>query len=120
MLGLAYEQKSMFEEAIAEFQKAIALSGGTALPIALLGHAYATSQKKDEALKVLDKLHELSKRGYVSSYRIAAIYAGLEEIIRESWAGIDYSLVRDTAFAPASFSSTIKTWHSVSPTFSPA
>jgi tetratricopeptide (TPR) repeat protein len=69
----------MFEESIAEFQKAIALSGGTALPIALLGHAYAMSGKKDEALKVLDELHELSKRGYVSSYRIAAIYAGLQE-----------------------------------------
>jgi len=69
----------MFEESIVEFQKAVALSGGTPLPIALLGRAYAVSGKKDEALKVLDKLNELSKRGYVSSYRIAAIYAGLHE-----------------------------------------
>jgi len=79
MLGLAYEQKSMFEESIVEFQKAVALSGGTPLPIALLGRAYAVSGKKDEALKVLDELNELSKSGYTSSYRIAAIYAGLEE-----------------------------------------
>jgi DNA-binding SARP family transcriptional activator len=79
MLGLAYEQKSMFDESIAEFQTAIALSGGSALPIALLGHAYAMSGKKDEALKVLNELHELSKRGYISSYRVAAIYFGLRE-----------------------------------------
>jgi len=79
MLGLAYEQKSMFDESIAEFQKAVALSGGSALPMALLGHAYAMAEQKGEALKVLDELNELSKRVYVSSYRIAAIYACLEE-----------------------------------------
>jgi len=79
MRGLAYEQKSMFKEAIAEFQKAVALSGGAALPIALLGHAYAISRRKDEAQKVLAELNQLSKHVYISSYRIAAIYAGLEE-----------------------------------------
>src|SRR6202011_163935 len=60
----------------------VALSGGTTLPIALLGHAYAMSRKKDEALKVLEELNKRSKAGYVSSYRIAAIYAGLEETKR--------------------------------------
>jgi DNA-binding SARP family transcriptional activator len=79
MLGLAYEQKSMFKESIAEFQKAVTLSGGSPLPTVLLGHAYAMAQQKDAALKVLDDLNELSKRVYVSSYRIAAIYACLAE-----------------------------------------
>ena len=61
------------------FKKAVTLSVGSALPTVLLGHAYAMAQQKDEALKVLDDLHELSKRVYVSSYRIAAIYACLAE-----------------------------------------
>jgi serine/threonine protein kinase/tetratricopeptide (TPR) repeat protein len=78
-LGLAYEQQEMVPEAIAEFRKAITLSGGSALTTALLGHAYAVSGKAGEALKVLDELRELSKRRYVSSYRVAAIYVGLGE-----------------------------------------
>jgi len=91
MLGLAYEQKSMFEESITEFQKAVALSGGSALPIALLGHAYAMAQQKGDALKVLDDLNELSKHGYTSSYRIAAIYACLEETRQAfEWLGRAY------------------------------
>ena len=81
-LGLAYEQKAMYEEAIAEFQKAIALSGGSAQAVVLLGHAYAVSGRRTEALKVLDELRELSKRKYVSSYRVAAIHLGLGEMER--------------------------------------
>jgi len=81
-LGLAYEQKAMYEEAIAEFQKAIALSGGSAQAVVLLGHAYAVSGRRKEALKVLGELNELSKRRYVSSYRVAAIHLGLGETER--------------------------------------
>ena len=81
-LGLAYEQKAMYEEAIAEFQKAIALSGGSAQAVVLLGHAYAVSGRQQEALQVLDELRELSKRRYVSSYRVAAIHLGLGETER--------------------------------------
>ena len=78
-LGLAYEQKEMYEEAIKEFYKAIALSGGSAQALVLLGHTYAVSGRRGEALKVLDELGELSKRRYVSSYRVAAIHLGLED-----------------------------------------
>jgi DNA-binding SARP family transcriptional activator len=78
-LGLAYEQKAMYEEAIEEFLKAITLSGGSAQALVLLGHTYAVSGRRGEALKVLDELSELSKRRYVSSYRVAAIHLGLGE-----------------------------------------
>jgi DNA-binding SARP family transcriptional activator/TolB-like protein/Flp pilus assembly protein TadD len=77
MLGLAYEQKEMYREAIMEFQRAVALSGESALPLALLGHAYAISGEESEALKVLNELEELSKRKYVSPYRVGAIHVGL-------------------------------------------
>jgi len=76
-LGLAYEQKQMFDAAIAEFQKSVSLSGGSPLMIAALGHAYAGSQKKQEAIKMVRQLDELAKRRYVSSYEVAAIYVAL-------------------------------------------
>jgi serine/threonine protein kinase/Tol biopolymer transport system component/Tfp pilus assembly protein PilF len=78
-LALAYEQKQMYDEAIARFQRAISLSGRSELPIALLGHAYAVSGRKSEALAVLDQLSQLRKQRYVSAYRIAAIHAGLQD-----------------------------------------
>ena len=45
--ALVYEQKRMYEEAIAGFEKAIALSGRGTLPTSMLGHAYAVSGRKD-------------------------------------------------------------------------
>jgi serine/threonine protein kinase/TolB-like protein/Tfp pilus assembly protein PilF len=74
-LGLTYEQKGRFEEAIGEFQTAISLSrGGVGLPE--LGHVYAVSGKKSEALKVLEKLKSQTP---APSYGIALVYAGLRE-----------------------------------------
>lgn len=74
--GLAYEQKGMYREAIDEFQKGVKVSGSP-LMLALLGHAYAASGQKVEAQRVLSELGDLQGRRYVSSYTVAAIYAGL-------------------------------------------
>lgn len=76
-LGLAYEQKGMFDDAIAEFSKAITLSGDSPLMRAALGHAYAKSKRKGEARVILDELKERSRRRYVASYEVAAIYVAL-------------------------------------------
>jgi serine/threonine-protein kinase len=78
-LGQAFVQKQMHEEAIAEFQKARSLDDSP-VSLALLGHAYAASGKRSEALKVLDELNELSGKGsYVSPYWMAALYTTLGE-----------------------------------------
>ena len=77
-LGFAYEQKGMFEEAIAEFQTAAAAwANGYAL--ASLGHAYAVSGRKQKAQQISAQLTEQSKRGYVSAYDMAVLHAGLGE-----------------------------------------
>ena len=76
-LGLAYEQKGMFKEAIGELQKGSSLSGGEPTTVGALGHAYAASRRKDEAQKVLVELKQLSRRRYVPPYDIAVIYIGL-------------------------------------------
>jgi serine/threonine-protein kinase len=75
-LGLAYEAKGMYPEAIAEFQTGVKLSGSP-LMHALLGHAYAVSGKTAEAKQVLNDLQQLQAQRYVSPYTVAAIYAGL-------------------------------------------
>jgi tetratricopeptide (TPR) repeat protein len=47
--------------------------------VALLGHAYGASGKRDEALRTLDQLKEISEQRYVSAYAFAILYAGLGE-----------------------------------------
>ena len=64
---------------MAEFQKAVTLSGGSALMKAALGHAYAAAGKRTEAERVLGELFESARQRYVSPYQIATVYAGLGE-----------------------------------------
>jgi len=75
-LGLCYEQRGMYPEAIAEHQKVIDL-GAKALGIAGLGRAYAMSGKRNEAQKALVELQELSKQRHVSPGLTGLIYAAL-------------------------------------------
>lgn len=68
----------MNDKATAEAQKARTLSAGDdSLMLAQLGAIYSFSGKSDEAKKVLDKLHQLSKQKYVSPFYMALIYTGL-------------------------------------------
>ncbi len=77
-LGLILEQKGRYPEAIAAFQKAIKLfPGGSSIAEAELAHTYAVSGDREKAQKIIAELQELSKSKYVSSFQIAAIYAGL-------------------------------------------
>jgi TolB-like protein/Flp pilus assembly protein TadD len=78
-LGQAYTQKGMYEEAIAEFQRAIPLIGDDPEAIAALAHVYALSGRTDEARAVLTQLRALSLQRYVSSYDLAIIYVGLDD-----------------------------------------
>ncbi len=76
-LGLAYEQKGLYDAAIAEFKQVFNLSAGKPLAIAALGHAYAVSGKPKEAQTAIAELQELSKQRWVSPGHIAMIYAAL-------------------------------------------
>jgi tetratricopeptide (TPR) repeat protein len=77
--GSAYLGKEMYEEAIAEYHKAVDLSGGWAWAISTLGHAYAVSGKRDQALQLLDVLTERAKHEYVHPGAFAFLYIGLGE-----------------------------------------
>jgi tetratricopeptide (TPR) repeat protein len=80
-LPAAYEQKGMYDEAIAEFKKAIQVKGTNDVGLlrAGIGHIYAVTGKKSEARTVLDELKQLSEQEYVPATSIALIYAGLGE-----------------------------------------
>jgi TolB-like protein/DNA-binding winged helix-turn-helix (wHTH) protein/Tfp pilus assembly protein PilF len=78
--GMVYPEKGMYAEAIAELNKAAPFSERFASNvISLLGYNYALWGKRDEAIKRLDELKELSKRSHVPARDIAIIYTGLGE-----------------------------------------
>jgi serine/threonine protein kinase/Tfp pilus assembly protein PilF len=83
-LGLAYEQKKMYAEAIGSFQRAVELSKtpefseGKPEMLAVLGHAYALAGKKTEATAILEQLKNFTiSQRYVSPYAVALIYVAL-------------------------------------------
>src|SRR5207247_2577156 len=102
ILGEALAAKGAFEQAIEEYRKAHALDDDPWV-LGLLGHAYASSGNKTEALKILDQLKELSTQRYVSAYSFAILYLGLgdkQEALRwleqsyQDRAGSDIGFIR--------------------------
>jgi len=77
-LGMAYELKGSLHEAITEYQNARALNDDPTV-LALMGHAYAASGKRDEASRTLDQLKQIARQRYVPAYAFALLYAGLGE-----------------------------------------
>jgi len=77
-LGQVLAAKRAFGEAISEYQKARALNDDPFV-LGLLGHAYASSGNKTEALKILDQLKEVSRQRYVSLYSFAIVYLALDD-----------------------------------------
>ena len=78
MLGTAYELKGDAQTAINEYKKARRLNDDP-MTLALLGHIYAASGQRDEAMKLLDQLNQISKQRFVYAYGFALVYAGLGE-----------------------------------------
>jgi len=70
-LGAAYSQKSMYEEALAEFQKES--------NIAWIAITYVRMGKRGEAQNMLEELLVQSKKEYVSPFNIAVVYFVLGE-----------------------------------------
>ncbi len=77
-LARALEMKGLFQEAIAEYQKARQLNENPLL-LAQIGRVYAVSGRKAEALKIIEQLKEISRNSYVSPHSLAIVYLGLGE-----------------------------------------
>ncbi|MFC1693246.1 tetratricopeptide repeat protein [Candidatus Latescibacterota bacterium] len=65
VLGFVYLGKSMLEESIAEYEKAVDISGGAPRVVASLAVAYYESGKKAKAEKLFDSLKQRSRDEYV-------------------------------------------------------
>ncbi|PYV44149.1 MAG: hypothetical protein DMG94_13805, partial [Acidobacteria bacterium] len=65
------------DEAIAELQKAVQLSGGSPTCVANLARAFAASGKRSEAVKLLGELKTRSGPGHANTSEIAMVYASL-------------------------------------------
>ena len=76
-IGMAEEQLGRPDEAIRELKATIEKGGATSAYVAALGHVYATSGRRREALRILEDLETRSKSGYVSSLDIATVRLGL-------------------------------------------
>jgi len=78
-LGRVYEQQSDFGSALAQFEKARALSNDSAESLASMAHCYAVSGKAHEAKALLLNLQKASANQYVSPYDLALVHKGLED-----------------------------------------
>ncbi len=78
ILGLAYEQLGMCDDAITELENARTCSGNDPAILAALGHAHARLGKPEIAGELLRQLDEMSTLRSVSPYWRSLLYTGLE------------------------------------------
>jgi len=79
VLAANFLAKKMWAEAIEASQKFVELSGGSVFALSLLGGAYGSAGKKDEAFKILEGLDGLPKDRYVGPFMRALVWTGLGE-----------------------------------------
>jgi Flp pilus assembly protein TadD len=76
-LAVTYARTGKRNEAFAEINKAIELSGRLPVYVAIIGDIHAKFGEKLEANKMLEELMTRARTGYVSPYDIALLYVGL-------------------------------------------
>jgi serine/threonine protein kinase/Flp pilus assembly protein TadD len=81
-LGLmeCYAIMGRFDDAIAEGEKVLQLGMRADAAIGGLGYWYGRAGKSDKALELLSELEARSKKGYVSTFWIAAVHMGLGDM----------------------------------------
>jgi eukaryotic-like serine/threonine-protein kinase len=79
ILGVVLRKMGQLEQAIAEGEKAVKLSGGSPLMNAALAQTLAIAGERSKAIQILDDLTNLAKQKYVSPYFFAGIHVGLGE-----------------------------------------
>lgn len=77
ILGLVQEQRGEFDESVAAFQRAIQISPRSPIMQAALGRTLALSGKRQDALRILEDLHKLAEKRYVSPFELASLHFAL-------------------------------------------
>jgi adenylate cyclase len=78
-LGRVYQEKKMYKEAIAEYEKTLAGIKDWPVALAAIGYVYGIMGQKTEAEKMLIRLQEVSASRYVTPYGVALIYASIND-----------------------------------------
>ena len=76
-LGWNYKQKEMYEESIAELEKARELSKARPFSEGDLAHAYALADQESKSQLILQDLKKRADKEFVNPFTIAIIYIGL-------------------------------------------
>jgi tetratricopeptide (TPR) repeat protein len=82
LLGLIYRQQGKYDASIVEYKKGGPAFDEDGYVLGYLGKIYAESRHKAAAIKNLNKLRELSSKGYSSPVASALIYFGLHDFDR--------------------------------------
>jgi eukaryotic-like serine/threonine-protein kinase len=78
-LAMAYEQKGMYDDAIAAWDE-IKRNDRSPELLSNLAYAYALSGRREQALEYLNELENLSKERYVSPFQVGVVYLGLGDV----------------------------------------
>jgi serine/threonine-protein kinase len=76
-LGWALHGLGREREAFVEMERAMAAAPDSTLWLGQLGQAYALSGETEQAERILERLLERSRQGFVSPYHLAYVYTGL-------------------------------------------
>ena len=79
VLGLAYLQKEMFQEAVFEFQKAKNLDDTWTTATTMLCYTYGITNESSKAKMLRQELKKQAKKRYVPAGEIALTHLGLDE-----------------------------------------
>jgi Flp pilus assembly protein TadD len=77
VLGLAYQDKRMYPEAIADYKRALQLGGSPTEIRGFLGNAYAVSGNRTDAVKIIAELKSLWPEHTRAALDLAAVLSGL-------------------------------------------
>jgi tetratricopeptide (TPR) repeat protein len=90
-LGLVHTAMGASGAAVEALRRFLELTGGSTLAVGLLGLAHGRAGDRREALKLLDELQQVARRGYVPSYHFAAVHIGLGDADEAfAWLGRAY------------------------------
>lgn len=78
-LGIAYEQKGLYEDAVGAHEKCLSLGGAIGYSKAFICHARSKSGDRSSALAALRDLQEASQNSYVPTLAHVIAYDGLME-----------------------------------------
>lgn len=109
LIAVAYTEKRMYAEAIAEHRRAMQMNPADPDAQALAAFTYAVAGQRDEALRILRQLEERSRTSYVRSISFAYIHAALGNR-DQSFAFLDKAFMEHDDYLP---------FINVSPSFRP-